>query len=879
VPRADRACHLLLIRAIPAGADDYDRKGLLTSSPSGHDHEQLSKVRHRDDFKASVVRSLANRAGNRCSNPDCRRETSGPASTEQDAINLGVAAHITAAAPGGPRFDPDLSPAQRSGIGNAIWCCQSCGKLVDSDDPRFTKDMLLAWKAAADERARSLLETPRRPEAIGEPILIVPDTDPAVSWLPFSARAIPFTGRETEKTQLLNFIHSHSKASWMLIMGPGGSGKSRLALEVCHALRPGWNAGFLSRADTFTSWSHFRPSRPTLVVIDYVSGRAAEASAIILNLVRSSAYLTAPVRVLLVERELGSWNSRLLREGSQSECAEIIACRHDDPLVLKRLPHEAIQLIAANVASFRKIPWDESAARTFGARMRTFDSIGRPLFAMIAAAYPNQKNDPVFNPDLLAVVLKKEAERRHELISDDERRERMENLATLATLVGGLPPRSGGFDFLAQTMISALLPNADLLDRSQYRDFVAGTSTEATLVGFQPDILGERMILNRLKPPSGVEGVVRKLLIAAWHIQPDDLCDFILRVADDFPGDQEIVTLCDLPRESADARFKWGWLVGDLIRVVNRSDDPGTGKLLKELEALALASPGEPRLQMALARAEFHLGNVFLFADRDYGQASARYDDAIRHGVGTQIEASVINNRGILKLHLRNEDEAFADWSAVIDNNAASDEVRACSFNNRADIFAERDLHLDAIRDRSEVLALKETSPDRRYIAFVRRSESYKELGMIDEALGDLTTIQAVDDISPEQKSEARFQRGMLYKDLDRLSEAREDLEAVCSTDELFSGVFARAVVGLGDLARLSGDLAGAREYLDVATNSEDADEETLVEALIVWARVLTDQGHLSDAENTWQSVLSNPAATARQRSIATSRRGPAANH
>jgi tetratricopeptide (TPR) repeat protein len=228
---------------------------------------------------------------------------------------------------------------------------------------------------------------------------------------------------------------------------------------------------------------------------------------------------------------------------------------------------------------------------------------------------------------------------------------------------------------------------------------------------------------------------------------------------------------------------------------------------------------------------------------------------------------------------LRNEDEAFADWSAVINNNAAPDEARACSFNNRADIFAKRDLHLDAIRDRSEVLALKETSPDRRYIALVRRSESYKKLEMIDEALGDLTTIQAVDDISPEQKSEARFQRGVLYKDLDRLSEAREDLEAVCSTDELFSGAFARTVVELGDLARLSGDPAGAREYLDVATNSEDAGEETLVEALIVWARVLTDQGYLSDAENTWQSVLSNPAATARQRSIATSRRGPAANH
>jgi hypothetical protein len=123
-----------------------------------------------------------------------------------------------------------------------------------------------------------------------------------------------------------------------------------------------------------------------------------------------------------------------------------------------------------------------------------------------------------------------------------------------------------------------LLPNIDLLDRGQYRDFVAGASTEAILVGFRPDILGERMILNRLKPSPGDDGVARKLPKAAWHIQPDDVCDFILRVADDFPGDQEIVTLCDLPGESAAARFKRGWLVGDLIRVVNRSDDPGTGK-------------------------------------------------------------------------------------------------------------------------------------------------------------------------------------------------------------------------------------------------------------------------------------------------------------
>jgi len=73
----------------------------------------------------------------------------------------------------------------------------------------------------------------------------------------------------------------------------------------------------------------------------------------------------------------------------------------------------------------------------------------------------------------------------------------------------------------------------------------------------------------------------------------------------------------------------------------------------------------------------------------------------------------------------------------------------------------------------------------------------------------------------------------------------------------------------MGELARLTGDLAAARQYLDVATASDDAEEETIVEALIVWARVLADQGAPVDSERMWQSVLANPRATAHQRSIA----------
>jgi len=51
----------------------------------------------RDDFPRPVVETLAKRVGNRCSNPGCRKWTSGPHSEDDKSLNVGVAAHITAA--------------------------------------------------------------------------------------------------------------------------------------------------------------------------------------------------------------------------------------------------------------------------------------------------------------------------------------------------------------------------------------------------------------------------------------------------------------------------------------------------------------------------------------------------------------------------------------------------------------------------------------------------------------------------------------------------------------------------------------------------------------------------------------------------------------
>lgn len=107
----------------------------------------------RDDFSAATKDLLAKRVGFICSNPECRQPTSGPQVDPRGVVNVGVAAHISAAATGGPRYEADLSAEQRCDSTNGIWLCQTCAKLVDNDSVRFTRLVLEGWKRAAERAA------------------------------------------------------------------------------------------------------------------------------------------------------------------------------------------------------------------------------------------------------------------------------------------------------------------------------------------------------------------------------------------------------------------------------------------------------------------------------------------------------------------------------------------------------------------------------------------------------------------------------------------------------------------------------------------------------------------------------------------------------
>lgn len=126
----------------------------------------------RDEFSNQIKELLAKRVGYRCSNPDCRQLTCGPQTEPTGSINIGVAAHITAASPSGPRYDRSLSPEQRKALDNGIWLCQKCAKLVDSDEVRYTVVKLNNWKKLAEATALQELE-------------VRPDTSTELTAIPF----------------------------------------------------------------------------------------------------------------------------------------------------------------------------------------------------------------------------------------------------------------------------------------------------------------------------------------------------------------------------------------------------------------------------------------------------------------------------------------------------------------------------------------------------------------------------------------------------------------------------------------------------------------------------------------------------------------------
>lgn len=198
-------------------------------NPSG-----VVAARRRDDFKPVVKIQLAKRVGYLCSNPQCQRLTVGPRKGEEGASNIGVAAHIRAASPGGPRYDPDQSPIERASANNGIWLCADHAHLIDHNSKEFTVDKLQKWKLEAEERAFQQLASGRGPATIAQLTdELIRELAPYISRLGLSPDASLITVQAQVRAASLADIETYERRrSW-----PKHSVELELALEATEEVR------------------------------------------------------------------------------------------------------------------------------------------------------------------------------------------------------------------------------------------------------------------------------------------------------------------------------------------------------------------------------------------------------------------------------------------------------------------------------------------------------------------------------------------------------------------------------------------------------------------------------------------------------------------
>lgn len=122
----------------------------------------------RDDFSAGTVATIARRASYLCAHPDCKCVTAGPSEDRKGKVTIvGIAAHICAAAPLGPRYDPTMLPEERADQGNGIWLCSTHSKYIDDNPSVVTVAVLKRWKYQHERWILSQIEHGRHRTSAG----------------------------------------------------------------------------------------------------------------------------------------------------------------------------------------------------------------------------------------------------------------------------------------------------------------------------------------------------------------------------------------------------------------------------------------------------------------------------------------------------------------------------------------------------------------------------------------------------------------------------------------------------------------------------------------------------------------------------------------
>lgn len=370
-----------------------------------------------------------------------------------------------------------------------------------------------------------------------------------------ASQAVPLVGRDLDLRFFQGWLTSERKIAVTALVGSGGSGKTRLAMEILQGLPSDWQGGLLtsSEARRFVSQenaSRWSWQRPTLIVVDYAAG-LADTLAKWLSELADHSPSCEPLRVLLLERHAdtkagwyrnladSTWHGRAVRDlFSPSEPRQItplngIATRRE--LLISAL-NVIASLSQEPVAALPEFGEDA----LFEQRLSDEQWANPLLLLMAAITAASNGIDAALHlsrPDLAKLLASRERDRIKHLAGDRDRtaKDLLAHLYACVTLCGGLSLENAAV--VADIEFKALRKAYACGPGQAVDDLASVLGGQGFLHSATPDLLAEALLLVTL----GDRGadVVKRLASTS----PSSMAEILVRTVLDFApeGDSQPV--------------------------------------------------------------------------------------------------------------------------------------------------------------------------------------------------------------------------------------------------------------------------------------------------------------------------------------------------